>query len=95
MKVSQEQRETGKQWIEGVLRALADADWVRITSIEWAHGDDGLHQLVVMTPHKPLTETFRDADLERVLDDDRIRGEMKTRLAMLIAGGYQDERPKG
>ena len=69
--MSQEPREAGKQWIEGVLHALADADWIQLTQIEWKNPSDGHHELVVGTPQQTLTETFHGADLEKLPTDGR------------------------
>ncbi len=42
--MSQDQGETGKQWIEAVLRSLAKSDWVQITSMEWHERTDVVHE---------------------------------------------------
>ena len=85
--MSQDQAETGKQWIEAVLRALAKADWVQITSMEWHERTDGVHELRVDTPQGPLSECFSRADLDKILADEDTRAAVERRLAALVAGG--------
>ena len=80
--------ETGKRWIEAVRRALAESEWVQITSIEWHERTDGVHDLRVVTPQGSLSECFTKADLDKIPADDDARAAVEIRLATLIAGGY-------
>ena len=86
--MSKDQGETGKQWIEAVVRALAKADWVQITSMEWHERTDGVHELRIITPQGPLSACFSGADLDKILADEETRATVEGQLAALIEGGY-------
>ena len=79
--MSQDQGETGKQWIEAVLRALAKSDWVQITSMEWHERTDRVHELRVITPQGPLSACFSRADIDKTLTDKDTRAAVEHQLA--------------
>ena len=67
-------------------RALADADWVRISRLDWTDRDDGLSELVIVTPETTLTETFSAAELEHAPDDEGVHRPQQSKLTVSTLG---------
>ncbi len=79
------QREFGKRWVSEQLSALAAAEGVDLTAIEWLVDLNGTHWVEVHTSHATLREGFREQDLAALPTDIGLKARVENRLAAAIA----------